>query len=230
MEQKTITLDTQRITRSAQSTTYLAIIDYGMGNLRSVQKAFEHVGMAATITNDPAVVEAAPGVVLPGVGAFGDAMDNLRALGLVEVIHRVIEAGTPFLGICLGQQLLFESSTEMGQHTGLGVFRGHVRRFDESELKVPHIGWNQIHLRKPDPLLDGVADGSFAYFVHSYYVVPEDPDIILATTDYGVDFASIIGRDHVWGIQFHPEKSQEVGLRILKNFARIVKNAHLPSH
>jgi glutamine amidotransferase len=218
-------METETRLRTAYPARSLAIIDYGMGNLRSVQKAFEHVGVAATVTRDPAVVEAAPGVVLPGVGAFGDAMRHLRALGLIETIHRVIEAGTPFLGICLGQQLLFESSSEMGQHEGLGVFRGHVRRFDEGQLKVPHIGWNQVHIRKPDPLLENVTDGSFAYFVHSYYVAPEDPDVILATTDYGVDFASIVGRDHVWGIQFHPEKSQDVGLRILENFVRIVETS-----
>lgn len=217
--------------RSTQHAVRIRIIDYGMGNLRSVQKAFEHVGAQAVVTNDPAVVEAAQGVVLPGVGAFGDAMRNLERLGLVETIHRVVEAGTPFLGICLGQQLLFESSSEMGHHTGLGILRGQVRRFDEGEaghnfsLKIPHIGWNQIHLCKPDPLLEGVADGSFAYFVHSYYVAPADPDVILATTDYGIDFASIVGRDHVWGIQFHPEKSQDVGLQILENFVRIVESA-----
>jgi len=214
----------QHAVRNTQYSVHLAIIDYGMGNLRSVQKAFEHVGATAVVTDEPAVVEAAQGVVLPGVGAFGDAMRNLRMLNLVETIYRVIEAGTPFLGICLGQQLLFETSSEMGYHRGLGILRGHVRRFDEGQLKVPHIGWNQIHIRKPDPLLEGVADGSFAYFVHSYYVDPEDPKVVLATTDYGIDFASIVGCDHVWGIQFHPEKSQDVGLRILENFLQVVES------
>jgi glutamine amidotransferase len=218
----------------------LAIIDYGMGNLRSVQKAFERVGVTAVITADPAAIDAAPAVVLPGVGAFGDAMTNLRAAGLVPAIHRAIDDGRPFLGICLGQQLLFESSEEMGWHAGLGVFQGRAVRFPNTNgtladytversasnpqratLKVPHIGWNQVHIRQASPILDGVADGSFAYFVHSYYVAPDDPAVILATTDYGVDFASIIGRDRIFGIQFHPEKSQAVGLRILRNFASL---------
>lgn len=208
-------------------TGLITIVDYGMGNLRSVQKAFEHIGAAAAVSSDPEAIEAAPAVVLPGVGAFGDAMANLRRAGLVEPIRRAIGDGRPLLGICLGQQLLFEESEEMGRHQGLGVFRGRVLRFSEGaaderkpiRLKVPHIGWNQIHLRRPSPLLAGVMDGDFVYFVHSYYVAPADPQVILATTDYGVDFASVVGRDNVFGIQFHPEKSQDVGLRILRNFA-----------
>jgi glutamine amidotransferase len=224
--------------------SFLAIVDYGMGNLRSVQKAFERVGVAAVITADSAIIGAAPAVVLPGVGAFGDAMANLRAAGLIPAIHRAIDDGRPFLGICLGQQLLFESSEEMGWHAGLGVFRGRVVRFPSGTVrrpattgrrpattgrpattvrKVPHIGWNQVHIQRTSPILDGVADGSFAYFVHSFYVAPDDPAVVLATTDYGVDFASIIGRDRVFGIQFHPEKSQEIGLRILHNFASLVE-------
>jgi glutamine amidotransferase len=213
--------------------SFLAIVDYGMGNLRSVQKAFERVGVAAVITADSAIIGAAPAVVLPGVGAFGDAMANLRAAGLIPAIHRAIDDGRPFLGICLGQQLLFESSEEMGWHAGLGVFRGRVVRFPSTVerwrlevgdwRKVPHIGWNQVHIQRTSPILDGVADGSFAYFVHSFYVAPDDPAVVLATTDYGVDFASIIGRDRVFGIQFHPEKSQEIGLRILHNFASLVE-------
>ena len=200
----------------------IAIVDYGMGNLRSVQKALEFVGVPAVMTADPVVVTRAPAVVLPGVGAFGDAVRNLREAGLDRAIRQAIEAGKPFLGICLGQQLMFDVSEEMGEHRGLGVFRGRVRRFPESRLKVPHIGWNQIHIRRPDPLLDGVESGDFAYFVHSYYVDPDDEALILATTDYGIDFASIVGRGHVWGIQFHPEKSQDLGLRILTNFVQIV--------
>jgi glutamine amidotransferase len=213
--------------------SFLAIVDYGMGNLRSVQKAFERVGVATVITADSAIIGAAPAVVLPGVGAFGDAMANLRAAGLIPAIHRAIDDGRPFLGICLGQQLLFESSEEMGWHAGLGVFRGRVVRFPSTVerwrlevgdwRKVPHIGWNQVHIQRTSPILDGVADGSFAYFVHSFYVAPDDPAVVLATTDYGVDFASIIGRDRVFGIQFHPEKSQEIGLRILHNFASLVE-------
>lgn len=212
-------------TGSGRRTQYAApitIIDYGMGNLRSVQKAFEHIGAGAVITADAGIVDKAPALVLPGVGAFGDAMRNLRDAGLDTAIHRTVEAGKPFLGICLGQQLMFEESEEMGQHRGLGLLRGRVRRFRNGKLKVPHIGWNQIHIQRNDPILAGVPPESFAYFVHSYYVEPRDPDVILATTDYGIDFASIVCRDRMWGIQFHPEKSQDVGLRILRNFAGIV--------
>jgi len=200
----------------------IAIVDYGIGNLRSVQRAFEYVGAEVAVTADRATIEAASAVVLPGVGAFGQAMANLERAGLSEVIRHVIAQGRPFLGICLGLQLLFEESEEMGQHRGLGVFGGQVKRFDV-DLKVPQIGWNQIHIRRASPLLEGVADGSYAYFVHSYYVAPADPEIVLATTDYGIDYASIIGQDNVFGIQFHPEKSQAVGLRILRNFTALVE-------
>jgi glutamine amidotransferase len=200
----------------------IAIIDYGMGNLRSVQRAFDHVGAEAIVTAHRETIESASAVVLPGVGAFGKAMSNLQRAGLADVIRQVIAQGRPFLGICLGLQLLFEESEEMGEHRGLGVFGGQVKRF-EVDLKVPQIGWNQIHIQRANPLLEGVADGSYAYFVHSYYVVPTDPEIVLATTDYGIDYASIIGRSNVFGIQFHPEKSQAVGLRILRNFTALVE-------
>jgi len=200
----------------------IAIVDYGMGNLRSVQRAFEHVGAEAVVTTSRKTIEAASAVVLPGVGAFGKAMSNLERAGLADVIRQVIAQERPFLGICLGMQLLFEISEEMGIHQGLGVFQGRVRRFDVN-LKVPHMGWNQIHVKRPDPLLTGVADGSYVYFVHSYYVAPDDPEIVLATTDYGINYASVIGQDNVFGIQFHPEKSQAVGLRILRNFTALVK-------
>jgi len=198
----------------------IAIIDYGMGNLRSVQKAFEKVGAEAVVTADRAEVESASALVLPGVGAFGDAMANLRRAGLVDCVNQAVKKGKPLLGICLGMQLLFEMSEEMGIHRGLGVFEGRVRKF-RVKLKVPHMGWNQIHIRRSDPLLSGVADGSYVYFVHSYYVEPADPQIILATTDYGIDYASVIGRDAIYGIQFHPEKSQDIGLKILRNFTII---------
>jgi glutamine amidotransferase len=198
----------------------IAIIDYGMGNLRSVQKAFEKIGAEAVVTSDEATIESASALVLPGVGAFGDAMANLREAGLVGSIYRAIEEGKPLLGICLGMQLLFEISEEMGIHRGMGIFKGRVVRF-RVNLKVPHMGWNQIHIRRPDLLLRGVADGSYVYFVHSYYVQPADPKIVLATTDYEIDYASIIGRDAIYGIQFHPEKSQDVGLMILHNFAKM---------
>jgi glutamine amidotransferase len=195
-----------------------------MGNLRSVQKAFQKVGAEAVITDERGIIESARAVVLPGVGAFGDAMANLRSQGLVEIIEGIVERGTPLFGICLGLQLFFEESDEMGLHQGLGLFPGRVRRFDVG-LKVPHIGWNQVHIRRQSPLLDGLADGSYAYFVHSYYVEPAEDDIILTTTDYGLDFASIVGRGHVFGIQFHPEKSQNVGLRILSNFVAMIEGS-----
>ena len=199
----------------------IAIIDYGMGNLHSVQRAFEYVGAEVVVTAHRETIETALAVVLPGVGAFGKAMSNLEQAGLADVIRQVIVQGRPFLGICLGLQLLFEESNEMGQHRGLNVFGGQVKRLEVS-LKVPQIGWNQIHIQRPSPLLEGVADGSYAYFVHSYYVAPTNPEIVLATTDYEIDYASIVGQDNVFGIQFHPEKSQAVGLRILRNFTALV--------
>lgn len=202
----------------------IAIIDYGMGNLRSVQKGFEKVGCEATIVQDPAAVESAPAVVLPGVGAFADAMENLRKSGMIEVIQRVVASGKPFLGICLGQQLLFESSEEFGQTPGLGIFPGRVRRFPEGQLKVPHMGWNQAVVQKTTPLLEGIPAAGAFYFVHSYYVEPADPELTIARTEYGLTFASVVGRDKVFGIQFHPEKSSNLGLRILQNFGKLVNS------
>lgn len=206
----------------------ITIVDYGVGNLRSVQKALERVGAEAVVSNEPGVLDDALGVVLPGVGAFSDGMDSLRTRGLVEPLLRQVEAGKPLLGICLGMQLLFEESEEMGNHQGLGLLPGQVVRFPEGELKVPHIGWNRLRFPIPDPrspispLLAGVADGAYAYFVHSFYPVPEEPGDVLAMTGYGIEFASVVGRGRVFGAQFHPEKSQEVGLRLLANFARLV--------
>jgi glutamine amidotransferase len=197
----------------------IVIIDYGMGNLRSVQKAFQKVGYEAEITTSPQRVRDASAVALPGVGAFGEAMSNLERAGMVRVLRQAA-ASKPFLGICLGQQLLFEESEEMGAFEGLGILPGEVVRFN-GPLKVPHIGWNQIHQVQPSPILTGVADGDFAYFVHSYYVAPSDPSIIVATTDYGISFASIVGRDRLFGLQFHPEKSQKVGLTMLASFAAL---------
>jgi glutamine amidotransferase len=205
----------------------IAIVDYGMGNLRSVQKALERVGATAAVTDDPATLDAVPGVVLPGVGAFGDAMDNLRARRLLGPVLRQVERGKPLLGICLGMQLLFDESEEMGRHRGLGLLPGQVVRFPDGELKVPHIGWNQLQT-SPGELLEGITDGSYAYFVHSYYAVPKQPADVLATTEYGLDFAAVVGRGTIWGAQFHPEKSQEVGLRLLRNFARLVSEGNKP--
>jgi len=200
----------------------IAIIDYGMGNLRSVHKGFEKVGVKAAVVSDPALVDKADGVVLPGVGAFADAMANLRSAGMVEAILRAVKEGKPFLGICLGQQLLFDASEEWGYTEGLGIFPGQVRRLPEG-LKVPHMGWNQIEIVRPDPLLEGIPDRSSFYFVHSYAVDPADKEIVLTQTEYGVHFASIVGKNRVYGIQFHPEKSSALGLKILENFGRVVK-------
>jgi glutamine amidotransferase len=200
----------------------IAIIDYGMGNLRSVQKGFEKMGVDASIAGKPEEVDQARGVVLPGVGAFADAMANLRSSGMIEAVYRAVEAGKPFLGICLGQQLLFEASEEWGLTKGLGIFKGRVRRLPDG-LKVPHMGWNQAEIQRPDPILEGVPQSSSFYFVHSYYVDPEEQEVVLTRTEYGVSFASIVGRDNVYGIQFHPEKSSGMGLKILENFGRMVK-------
>ncbi len=198
----------------------IAIIDYGMGNLRSVQKGFEKVGHAATITSDPAVIADAGRVVLPGVGAFGDAMGELRRRKLIEPVRRAIDSGKPFLGICLGLQLLFEVGYEGGRHEGLGVLPGEVVRFDlPAEYKVPHMGWNQLTLRRPAPLLEGVASGAHVYFVHSYYVVPRDPQVIAAETSYPAPFTAMIWHENLFATQFHPEKSQADGLKMLRNFA-----------
>ncbi|MDW8326691.1 MAG: imidazole glycerol phosphate synthase subunit HisH [Anaerolineales bacterium] len=202
----------------------IVLIDYGIGNLRSVQKALEHVGARVALTDDPAVILAAEKVVLPGVGAFGDGMKGLRARGLAEAVREVAARGTPLLGICLGMQVLFEASEERGEHEGLGLLSGRVRRFSFSSspspishLKVPHTGWNQIQPCADSPLLRGLPRGAYAYFNHSYYCEAQPADT-LAITDYGGPYPSIVGRGRVYGIQFHPEKSQQVGLLLLKNF------------
>jgi imidazole glycerol-phosphate synthase subunit HisH len=198
----------------------IVIIDYGMANLRSVQKALEKVGHAATITPDPSRVAEADKLILPGVGAFRDAIARLRDSGLVAPIVDHIRAGKPFLGLCLGLQLLFTTSHEDGRHTGLDLFPGEVIRFPKQPgLKVPHMGWNQLRILRPGPLYRDVADGSEVYFVHSYYVVPKDPGITATQTEYPTPFTSSIWRDHVFATQFHPEKSQQVGLTMLRNFA-----------
>ena len=200
----------------------IAIVDYEMGNLRSVQKAFERVGHAATITSDPAVLADASRIVLPGVGAFRDAIAALRQRKLVEPIREAIERGKPFLGICLGLQMLFDKSYEDGEYEGLGIIPGEVVRFKvPAEYKVPHMGWNQIQFRRRPPIFDGVEDGAHFYFVHSYYVVPRDGDVIATETEYARPFCSSIWRDHLFAVQFHPEKSQAAGLRVLKNFAEL---------
>ncbi|MBI4524271.1 MAG: imidazole glycerol phosphate synthase subunit HisH [Deltaproteobacteria bacterium] len=202
----------------------VVIIDYGMGNLRSVQKALEHVGCRADVTRDIDAILSARGVVLPGVGAFSACMENLRRFGLVEPIQEIVRQKKPFLGICLGFQLLFSESEEFGPQKGLNLFPGRVVGFrPENGLKVPHMGWNNIQKQSESPFLEGISDGEYVYFVHSYYVVPEDTAIIATTTNYGAPFVSSIATDHLFASQFHPEKSQKVGLRILQNFARFVQ-------
>lgn len=199
----------------------IAIINYGMGNLRSVQKAFEYVGAKAAIVDRPEEVKNAERIVLPGVGAFGDAMYNLKAAELIDPIVEAISDGRPFLGICLGLQLMFAESEEMGQHRGLDILPGTVKRFSEGE-RVPQIGWNEVRIQRETPLLAGVPDGSYFYFVHSYFVAPERNEDVVGITDYGIDYVSIAGRERAFGVQFHPEKSQDAGLKILKNFAELV--------
>lgn len=214
----------------------LAIIDYGVGNLRSVFKAFESVagplGVEVDIVAKPADLTRRHAVVLPGQGAFGDSVDNLRRQGFEQPLLDAVQAGLPLLGICVGMQLLFDESEEMGRHDGLHIIPGTVRKFPDSlhdplsraghALRVPQIGWNQLHQRRIDPLLDGIPDGAFAYFAHSYYCSPEDHQASVAMTDYGIEYASVVRRRNVWGIQPHPEKSHTVGLRILANFMHMV--------
>jgi imidazole glycerol-phosphate synthase subunit HisH len=198
----------------------ILIVDYGMANLRSVQKALEKVGQEAVISDDPNRIAEADKVVLPGVGAFRDAIARLREAGMVQPLTDHIKAGKPFLGICLGLQLLFTRSYEDGVYAGMDLFPGEVVRFlDRPGLKVPHMGWNQLRIKKRAPVLRDIPDDSAVYFVHSYYVVPKDPGIIATETDYPSPFTSAIWRDSIFATQFHPEKSQQVGLNMLKAFA-----------
>jgi glutamine amidotransferase len=199
----------------------IAIIDYGMGNLRSVEKSFEKAGVTVEIIKDPDDIEGAAGVVLPGVGAFADAMDNLGSSGMDIAVKKAIASGKPFLGICLGLQLLFEASEEWGYNKGLGILPGMVRRLPEG-LKVPHMGWNQVKYQRDAEIFRDVPDNSSFYFVHSYYVDPEQDSIKIGLTDYGISFTSAVSFENIFAIQFHPEKSSTMGLRILKNFGRIV--------
>ncbi len=195
----------------------IGIIDYGMGNLRSVEKAFEAVGHSVRIIRTPQAIADSDKLVLPGVGAFGRAMENLCQMDLLEPLRKAVGEGKPLLGVCLGMQLLFQQSEEHGLHEGLGVVAGRVRKLPP-EVKVPHIGWNQVSVTRDDPLLQGIPDNTFFYFVQSYVVEPQDQEKVIGTTDYGVTFAAIVGWENVYGVQFHPEKSQDAGLRMLKNF------------
>ncbi len=196
----------------------VAVVDYGMGNLRSVEKALEYVGFdKVTVTSDPDTIAGSDVLVFPGQGAFRKAMENLKSLSLVNPLLSHIEKGKPFLGICLGLQLLFERGYEHGETDGLGILEGEVVLLPP-KVKIPHIGWNQVWLRKREGLFTGIEDGDFFYFVHSYHVVPRREEVIASTTDYEIYFVSAVQKENVWAVQFHPEKSQSKGLRLLENF------------
>lgn len=199
----------------------IAIIDYGVGNLRSVEKAFEAVGAPAVVTGDKGVIRLADRLVLPGVGAFGECALRLRQSGLDQLVLEAAGSGKPVLGLCVGLQLMFDEGHEFGVHEGLGLMRGRVVRFPDPGPNVPQIGWNQIEATTPHPLLNGLADGTYFYFVHSYHVEAADPADVLASTEYGIRYPSVCARGPVSGVQFHPEKSQEAGLRLLANFAAL---------
>ncbi len=200
----------------------IAIIDYGMGNLRSVQKACEKLGVDAHISSDPHEISSAEKVILPGVGAFRDAMAALKSQGLVEPVQAHVDADKPFLGICLGLQLLFDISYEDGEWPGLGIVPGEVVRFeDQPDLKIPHMGWNRLDVQKPCPLIDGIPSDAHFYFVHSYHVVPKESSVVVATSGHGSPFVAAVGRGNMYATQFHPEKSQRVGLKLLENFASL---------
>ncbi|AEA34473.1 imidazole glycerol phosphate synthase subunit HisH [Hippea maritima] len=198
----------------------ITIIDYESGNVRSVSKAIEFVGFNSKVTHNKEEILSSDGVVLPGVGAFGDCMDKLKKYRLVDVIYKVIEKKKPFLGICVGLHLLFEESEEFGIHKGFGLVKGRVVRFRGNGLKVPHMGWNTVNIKKQNKIFNGIKDNSFFYFVHSYYGVALD-ETEIASCDYGVSFTAAVNKDNMWGVQFHPEKSQGVGLKLLKNFCDI---------
>ena len=198
----------------------IAIIDYGAGNLQSVKKAFDFIGAESVITDNPEVINACDRILLPGVGSFGDAMDSMAKSGLVETVKQNALSGKPFLGICLGLQLLFEESEESPGVKGLGIFKGKIKKFSpDMGLKIPHIGWNSLEIKQNDTLFKGIPENSYVYFVHSYYLHAEDEEDIATITNYGIDFHSAVGKNNFFATQFHPEKSGDVGLQILKNFA-----------
>lgn len=205
----------------------ITVVDYGMGNLRSVSKALEKVGLDVKVSSNPADIENAKGIVVPGVGAFGDAMHNLERLNLLQPILRSIQKGKPYLGICLGLQILFEYGYEFGEHEGLGVLKGKVIRFQNKKgFKVPHMGWNQVWIKQKEGLFSEIKDGEYFYFVHSFYASPSDSKDIASTTDYSIEFCSAVQKENVWAVQFHPEKSQKAGLKLLTNFKYLVEKNH----
>lgn len=201
----------------------LAVIDYGAGNLRSVLHALKHLGAKPMqVVHGPQQLAGASKIILPGVGAFGACMEQMRARELVEPLQEALAAGVPYLGICVGMQMLYEIGEELGEHRGLGVFGGRVARFPRfKDRKVPHMGWNRLNIQRESPLLNGLSPGDYTYFVHSYYCAPSDPRTVVASVDYGLEFAAIVQRGNIYGLQFHPEKSQNTGLKILSNFLRL---------
>ncbi len=201
----------------------IGIVDYGRGNLRSVEKAFEKLGFSAKIMESPEKLTDTAGVILPGVGAFADAMDALAKGGWLDPLKQYVQSGKPFLGICLGMQLLFEIGEEHGEHAGLGFLKGRVVKFPPG-LKIPHMGWNTLNVVRPNRICDNILNHSYFYFVHSYFAQPADRDCIAGTSDYGLEFPALVGKDNVWGAQFHPEKSSPWGLVMLDNFGKWVKN------
>ncbi len=208
----------------------IAVVDYGMGNRRSVEKALEHVGARASVSRDHERLRAAAGLVLPGVGAFPRAMERLRELGLDELLRERVAAGAPVLGVCLGMQLAFDSSTELGGAQGLGLIAGEVRALEPGALKLPHIGWNEVRFTRPSALLEGIPERCAFYHVHSFAARPEREQDVLGTADYGEPFVSAVEHGSFYGVQFHPEKSSAAGLRMLANFARICAPAPAPLH
>ena len=204
----------------------IAIIDYDAGNIKSVEKALLYLGQETAASRDPDTILGADGVILPGVGAFGDAMGKLETYGLVPVIRQYVRSGKPFLGICLGLQLLFESSEESPGVEGLGILRGKILRLPgETGLKIPHIGWNDLKFPRPGRLFRGIEEGAYVYFVHSYYLKAEDGGIVTATSEYGASIHASVEQDNVFACQFHPEKSSDVGLKILRNFIEVTEEA-----
>ncbi len=202
----------------------IALIDYGMGNIRSVSKAVEAVGGEVTITQDPEIIKTSKGIILPGVGAFKDCMANLQNIGILEIIKEEILKGKPYLGICLGMQILFTESEEFGLCKGLNILSGRVVRFNLPKgYKIPHMGWNRVNFRKKSKFLDGIVDNSYFYFVHSYYVSPEEKKVVAGVTDYGIEFTSMVIYENIFATQFHPEKSQKTGLSLLKNFVNLIR-------
>lgn len=200
----------------------IAIVDYGMGNLRSVENALDFLGIQSIITSDKETILNSDGIILPGVGAFPDAIDNIKEAGLDKVLKEAVNKGKPLLGICLGMQLLFEESDEVKLSKGLGFLKGRIEKLN-IDLKVPHMGWNSLNMEKESPILNGIKKGSHVYFVHSYYAVTGEEGILNAYADYGVKVPGIVSKGNVYGIQFHPEKSGEIGLRMLKNFGEMIK-------